>query len=413
MGMALRRSSRRFGLVIGALVVLVPLALQPLPAAASSTGTLFGVTGNQDILVRVDPITGTMTQLTDLRVPGSDAQSASMASDPISHRLFLVRTTVTFVFPSSITITEELLTIDSRSGAILSHPVLSGRGLQNLAFDTSSGTLFGYTGVNIVRVNPTTGAQSLVAPIDNPTFAVVSLAIAPALHILYVSLDSEDFDIGGFTTQILSVDTATGAVTPGPTLTRSVRSIAFDTSNRIMVGPSDCCPEDVIQVDPSTGATNFLASLGDVEQLYWTAIDPGSHALFVDASTFDPNTGTSQAQLATIDDTTGALVLSPPMTQVVESMAFETVVVVTAESLRNDVVQARASGAIDSAGVYKTLLDDLDGAAAATARGQCKTANNAYQKFINDLTSQSGKHVARDTAGLLADEALALIVKCA
>lgn len=410
--MRITQVSRRFGLLIGALVAFVPVALQPLPAAAAGTGTLFGITGNQDILVRVDPITGTLTQLTDLRVAGSDAQSAGMASDPISHRLFLIRTTVTFVPPGAITITEELLTIDSRSGVILSHPVLPGRGLQNLAFDTSSGTLFGYTGTDIVRVSPTTGALTQVAPIANPTFAVVSLAIAPALHTLYVSLDSEDFVNGGFSTQILSVDTRTGAVTAGPTLARSVRSIAFDTSNGTMVGPTDCCPQDVIQIDPSSGAVNFLTSVGNTTQPYWTAVDPASQTLFLDLTTVDPNTFASTDQLASVNDQSGALVLSPVLTQGLASLAFEPVIVVTAQSLRADLVQARASGAIDNAGVFKTLLADLDAAAAATSRGQCKTAANDYQSFISDLSSQSGKHVAKATAGLLADETLAVIGEC-
>jgi hypothetical protein len=181
-----------------------------------------------------------------------------------------------------------------------------------------------------------------------------------------------------------------------------------------MAGPSDCCPQDAVQIDPSSGAVNFLASLGDAStiQAYWTAVDPVSQTLFLDVSTFDPNTFTSTDQLASINDQSGDLFLSPVLTQGLASLAFEPVVVVTAESLRADLVQARASGAIDNAGVFKTLLADLDAAAAATSRGQCKTASNYFKSFINDLSSQSGKHVTRATAGLLADEALAVIGQC-
>jgi hypothetical protein len=37
--------------------------------------------------------------------------------------------------------------------------------------------------------------------------------------------------------------------------------------------------------------------------------------------------------------------------------------------------------------------EQLDAAAAARARGQCSTAANLYQAFINELLAQSGKGV--------------------
>jgi hypothetical protein len=41
---------RRLGVLVSAAIAIAPLMLQPMAAAASGTGTLFGVAGHQDIL---------------------------------------------------------------------------------------------------------------------------------------------------------------------------------------------------------------------------------------------------------------------------------------------------------------------------------------------------------------------------
>jgi hypothetical protein len=407
--MVMTRMPRRFGLLIGTLVALAPLAMQPLPAAASTTGTLFGITGtSQNILARIDPATGAATQLTDLSVSGADAQSAGLVSDPSTHRLFLVRTSIS---PTSGSV--QLLTINSQTGAILSRPTLPTV-VQSLAFDTDTGTLFGITQTSVVRVNPTTGSLTQVAPISNPTSAVVSMAIAPTLHSIYLSLDAEDPNgTGTFSTQILTVDTQTGGVTTSPILSRSARSIAFDTSLGTMFGVSDCCPNDVLQIDQASGVVSFIANAGGNTQGYWTAIDPASHTLFEDVGTVDMNTGIETDQLASVDEVSGNVVLSP-LAQTVGSLAFEPIVAITITpaSLRADVQQAAASGAIKGHGLVKSLLATLDDAAKARARGDCKAAGRIYNSFIKQVNKESPKHIAPSTATKLVSEAQFLIANC-
>jgi|SRR6185312_6529096 len=412
-----RNLGRWLGFLIAISIGLLPAAVQPLIAAADSGGTLFAISqfpdGVQNELVRIDPISGAETELTDLRVSGADAQTFNLVSDPISHRLFAVRDAVTFIPPDQISFDERLLTISSQTGAILASPATGPNGLTNLVFDPSTATLYGWNRQNsVVRVKPTTGAQSVLAVIGNPNFGVVSMAIAPALHTIFVSIDDEDFETGGFSTQIVAVDTFTGAVSRSPVLDRSVRSIAYDGG---LFGLSDCCPYSLIGIDPASGATAQVVDLGgpDSTQPYWSAVDPGTHSIFLDLTTQDPSgAGTFVDSLVTINDQSGLKTFSPALASGANSLAFEPVVVVTAAGLRSDVVQARASGAIDNSGVASTLLSDLDGAAKAMAKGNCKTANNLYQQFISDLTAQSGKHVAQTTANLLADEALAVMVSC-
>ena len=58
---------------------------------------------------------------------------------------------------------------------------------------------------------------------------------------------------------------------------------------------------------------------------------------------------------------------------------------VTPESIKDDVNQFLQSGAIKNHGKANSLLAKLNAAAAARARGQCSTAANIYQAFINEL----------------------------
>src|SRR5690349_15192883 len=212
------------------LLAVTPLAGLPAPAVADTgTGTLFGISGNQDKLDVVDPTAGTLTQLTDLTVAGADAQTAGMAGDPIAHRIFAIRLVVTFT-STGINFETQLLTINSVNGAILSKPDVAGRPLQSLAFDPTTDTLYAFNGVQVLRVNPSTGALASLATIPNAQFSsgVFSMAIAPARHTIYVADDEEFGPDGNPFTQITAVDTRTGIATVGPQLSQTVRSIVFD-----------------------------------------------------------------------------------------------------------------------------------------------------------------------------------------
>jgi hypothetical protein len=86
-------------------------------------------------------------------------------------------------------------------------------------------------------------------------------------------------------------------------------------------------------------------------------------------------------------------------------------IIVTAESIKSDVKKFLASGAISQNG-EKSLLAKLDAAASARARGQCATANNIYNAFINELKAQSGKKISAQAAAIMIADALYLIAHC-
>ncbi|TMC38165.1 MAG: hypothetical protein E6J28_06600, partial [Chloroflexi bacterium] len=102
--------------VVVVLVGALPLLAQPVPAAAAAAGTLFVISGNQDVLNRYDLVSGTLTPIANLAGP-NQGQTGTLTVDPIAHLLYGVRTSVTFTPPSSIFITNEVLTINSVTGA--------------------------------------------------------------------------------------------------------------------------------------------------------------------------------------------------------------------------------------------------------------------------------------------------------
>jgi hypothetical protein len=87
-------------------------------------------------------------------------------------------------------------------------------------------------------------------------------------------------------------------------------------------------------------------------------------------------------------------------------------IIVTAASIEGDVTQFLAAGAIKDNGLANTLLTTLEAAAAARARGQCSTAANIYQSFINILQAQSGKGVDATAAAIMIADAQYLITHC-
>lgn len=87
-------------------------------------------------------------------------------------------------------------------------------------------------------------------------------------------------------------------------------------------------------------------------------------------------------------------------------------IVVTPESIKGDVTYFLQSGAIKNEGVADSLLAKLDAAAKAFAAGNCATADNIYQAFINELNAQSGKGVDATAAAIMIADAQYLMAHC-
>jgi hypothetical protein len=87
-------------------------------------------------------------------------------------------------------------------------------------------------------------------------------------------------------------------------------------------------------------------------------------------------------------------------------------IIVTPDSIKGDVNQFLGSGKIKNSGEANSLLAKLNAAASARARGDCKTAANNYQAFINELQAQTGKGVDAAAAAIMIADAQYLVAHC-
>jgi hypothetical protein len=414
--MARKPAFRRLWLIGVASVTALPALLQPLPVAASSTGTLFGIDIRRPAVVSIDPTTGATTPVADLSLANQPAPGFmdTMASDPATHRVFLIRNVFDFSngFPTT---TYQLITVDTTGKGILNispglaHPVTS------LAFDTSTSTLLGFTGDccpnQIVSINPASGALTHIADVIGDSFSFI--AFSPSTHSLYLDSESfaQPFPNPPINTLLIVDTTQVDHVTIGPTLSPGVNSLAFDTSLGALFGVT-FFPPHFVGVNTTTG---IETSLGSYDFGFFlepgTAIDPATHTFFKVQDVFDDPIQGPIAHIASINDQTGAGVLGGTTGTNLAAIVFEPVLI-TPESIKADVRAALAAGAITNPDFASALLAQLSAAEAARSRGQCATAANIYNAFINALNAQSGKQVTATTTSQLISEAKFLIANC-
>lgn len=92
------------------------------------------------------------------------------------------------------------------------------------------------------------------------------------------------------------------------------------------------------------------------------------------------------------------------------TVTFE--IVVTPESIQEDVNHFLDDGRIKNAGLANSLLAKLRAAAAARAAGRCQQAANIYQAFIDEVSAQSGKGIDPTAAAIMIADAQYLIAHC-
>ncbi len=85
------------------------------------------------------------------------------------------------------------------------------------------------------------------------------------------------------------------------------------------------------------------------------------------------------------------------------SVAFS--IVVTAQSIEDDVAAFLAMHQIKNHGIANSLLAKLEAAAAARARGQCPVAANHYDAFIHELNAQAGKGIDAAAGAIMIEDA--------
>ena len=87
-------------------------------------------------------------------------------------------------------------------------------------------------------------------------------------------------------------------------------------------------------------------------------------------------------------------------------------IIVTPQSIMDDVRQFFQSGAIRHFGLADELLDMLDEAAEDQARGRCSHAARRYREFIDEVQEQRSKDLDPAAAAILIADAQYLIAHC-
>lgn len=95
-----------------------------------------------------------------------------------------------------------------------------------------------------------------------------------------------------------------------------------------------------------------------------------------------------------------------------DSSSVTFTIIVTAQSIKDDVNELCTMGLITKNGICKSLLAKLDAASNARGRGQCDTGANIYGAFIDEVNAQTGKAIDPAAAAALIGDAQYLIAHC-
>jgi len=390
-----------------ALVASFPLLAQAVPAAAAGGGTLFGITGfNQSVLSTIDPASGVVTDIRDMAGP-EQGQLVSITGDPIAHRIYADRQATIFIPPSTILVHQQILTINSDTGAFTaSGMVNTPSGL--VAFDPGTNSLYLLGLFGLFRVDPATGDTTAVARFADAS----SMAVVPGANTIYVGQTFFAFDTGQFSYDVITVNTLTGATSTSPVNPGRLGFLMYDSSAGLLMTSDNM---NLYGVDPTSGVENVISNYNTNPQalfFFAGAVDSSTNTVYLQLNVFDFFNPIDQ--IVTINDQNGGFTTSTGnlTTNQLESTYFQPQVTVTPDSIAADVRASLASGAITKEGIASSLLSELDAAKAARDRGQCKTASNIYQQFVDDVSAQSGKSITVATASRLTSEAEFLQGNC-
>lgn len=341
-----RKVSSTMATLLAATTAIAMATLSPISASASS-GTLFGLNPSPGAVFAIDPASGATTKLTDLPADpsGEPPTFSGLASDAAHHLLYTIR-----AFYTDATFTKlqtQVVTIDSQTGATSLSPALAQDVPSDIAFDPTTGSLLGITGVqspqSVVRVDPVSGAITHIADLP-ATLSTGRFAFDPAKHSMWVPIfefvNSEALNV------VVTVDTATGTVSQSPGMTLSINQLLYDSSSGALFGDGGF-PPSVYQIDTATGAQTLVAPLAGGGFFFPVlSIDSSTHTIFVKNDDF--STGSDVQTIQSLNDVTGASSVSTGGLTTdfyVNTLVFEGAAAITPDSVAADVKQSFSSGA--------------------------------------------------------------------
>jgi len=182
----------------------------------------------------------------------------------------------------------------------------------------------------------------------------------------------------------------------------------FPFSGKINVGWFRCNPGGPY-VAECTGPTTTVTLDGS------GSMDPDNSPLTFDWSGGFVG-GSASGQMASVqfpDIGTFPVTLKVADSQVSTTCDTKVTIMVTPDSIKNDVRQFLAAGEIKNSGLADSLLQTLDAAGKAFTGGDCKTAGKIYKSFILQLQAQSGKGVDAAAAAKMIGATQCLVAHCA
>ncbi len=385
-------------------VASLGLAAVPVPAAAPASGTLYAVANGTE-LVSVDPTTGAQTPIASVGPPAQPFLLGSLVPDPASSLIY-ANASYCICNGKGGAVIEYVATIDTRTGTAGLSPQVSQLLSGGMALDPVTRHLWSVTAccpINIVNVDPATGVATTLATAPIAAYVYgAEIAQDTAAHMLYVSFGQNS------PLNLVTFNTVTDALTATTMLTSQLSDIGFDSSSRVLLGLTASSPNQLVKVDPASGAETPIATFGAASLALNLAVDSTTHTAYVDF--FDSS---HVERIAAVNDQTGAMSVGAA-TANISGLAFRAAPAapVTNLGLRQDLERAHALGAIPSAEIESSLMAKLTAAGNAMATGQCRLADGYYQAFINQLESLTPTQAAPATASRLITEAESLIVVC-
>lgn len=202
-----------------------------------------------------------------------------------------------------------LLGSDSASDELLGISPLTGEGgafgptgfngINGLALDADSGTLYGIdvTTDALVTINPTTGVATTVGSLSVDFPSVAGLAYDPDSDTLYASSNSP-------AANLYTVNTTSGRATYRGLLPLNFPALAFDPGTDTLFGVSGQS-DSLYTINTTTGAATLVGALGIDTSFCGLAYDAVSNQLYLSDATGD--------DLYTVDRITGAATLVGPL----------------------------------------------------------------------------------------------------
>jgi hypothetical protein len=299
--------AHRLTCVSAALVIALSGAFQPLPVSAESIG-LYGLSLTS--LDSVNPTTAATTLVADLSGLASNENIFPLVADPISQRLYARMSSCNPCGLAGIN-SYYIITITGSSAFV--SPALSGD-LGPLAAQPGGTLLWAVTNCylcgttqSVVTVNPMSGVETTVVTIPVPTYGPTdSLALAPESHTLYLAVSGA----------LYLLDTQSGTFSSHVALSQSLGEIVYDTSSGQLFGSTG--GNQLVRVDPLTGAETPVATLSAAYTLGDLAIASASHTVFADLT----NNFTHVESVLSIADQTGTTSTSTSPASYLGALAY-------------------------------------------------------------------------------------------